>query len=78
MTEIIVEQPVQTESRHMKYQMKKKQFSCFLAFEEGGIDVGGSMLKKEWCFEGVHAPPTPRNQKIDFSDLIFHLSLLRF
>ena len=32
----------------------------FLAFEEGGIDVGGSMLKKEWCFEGVHAPLTPK------------------
>jgi len=32
----------------------------FLAFEEGGIDVGGSMLKKECCFEGVHAPPTPK------------------
>ena len=31
-----------------------------LAFEEGGIDVGGSMLNKECCFEGVHAPPTPK------------------
>ena len=60
MTEIIVEQPVQTECRHMEYQMNKINFYVFLALEEGGIDVGGSMLKKEWCFEGVHAPPTPK------------------
>ena len=32
----------------------------FLAFEEGGIDVGGSTLKKELCLEEVLAPPTPK------------------
>ena len=60
MTEIIVDQPVQIESYHMEYQMDKINFYVFLAFEEERLDVGGSMLKKEWCFEGVHAPPTQK------------------
>ena len=47
----------------MEYQINKINFHVFSSVwrhREGGIDVGGSMLKKECCFEGVHAPPTPK------------------
>ena len=54
---------LQTESRHMEYQMDKTIFHISLAWAEGGIDVGDSMLNIEWCCEGVHAPPTPEKSE---------------
>ena len=39
-------------------QMNKYNFLISLALAEGGIDVGGPMLKIEKCYEGVRAPPT--------------------
>ena len=43
---------LQIESRQMEYQMNKINFLIYLAWAEGGTDVGGAMLKIEKCCEG--------------------------
>ena len=37
----------------------KISFLIYLAWAEGGIDVGDPTPKIEKCCEGVHDPPTP-------------------
>ena len=54
----------------MEYEINEISFLISPVWAEGDIDVGDLMLKIEKYCEGVR----PRNQKINFVHLTFHLS----
>ena len=47
----------------MECRMNGISFLIYLAWAEGGRDVGDPMLKIGKCCEGVRAPPTPEKSE---------------
>ena len=54
---------IQCEPKETELQMNEISFLISLAWAEGDIDVGDSMLKIEQFCEGVRAPPTSQKSE---------------
>ena len=54
---------LQCESGFIESPLSEIKFLISLAWAEGSMDVGDSMLKIEKCCEGDRAPPTPQKSE---------------